>query len=213
MISCGNCKGRHATVAEVRACCGAPAGSVLVDERRPEPGPGGASAPTQKQLDYLRILLDDRECSDRERSVWEDYLQNPTTSQTKYGVSTAIERLKGYPKRQKQSAGGIQITQDGMYRMDGAIFKVQVAVHGSGGLYAKRLVMGDPDWDVADGKATAKFEYAPGAVTRLRPEHRMSLEEAKEFGKLYGVCCVCGRTLTDEQSIADGIGPVCGSRV
>jgi hypothetical protein len=40
----------------------------------------------------------------------------------------------------------------------------------------------------------------------------MSLEEAKAFGRLYGVCVRCGATLTDEQSIEAGIGPVCAGR-
>jgi hypothetical protein len=30
----------------------------------------------------------------------------------------------------------------------------------------------------------------------------MSLEQAVEFGAVYGVCCRCGRTLTDENSEA-----------
>lgn len=34
-------------------------------------------------------------------------------------------------------------------------------------------------------------------------------EASKDYGKLLGVCGVCGRTLTDEQSRAQGIGPVC----
>lgn len=98
------------------------------------------------------------------------------------------------------------ITEDGMYQTpDGTIWKVQRAVHGSGLLYAKRL-------DVEPGR-TGTFTYEPGAIRRLRPEHRMTLEDAKAFGKLYGVCCQCGRTLTDEQSIADGIGPVCAGRL
>jgi hypothetical protein len=84
---------------------------------------------------------------------------------------------------------------------DGIVYKVQVAVHGSGHLYAKQW---DPD--------RKKFEYATGALSKLRPEHAMTEDDAKEFGRLYGVCCVCGKTLTDETSIAEGIGPVCGKR-
>jgi hypothetical protein len=41
----------------------------------------------------------------------------------------------------------------------------------------------------------------------------MTVEEAKAFGLLYGRCIVCGRTLTDEKSIADGIGPICAAKV
>lgn len=93
----------------------------------------------------------------------------------------------------------------GMYRTDGEIFKVQLAVHGSGRPYAKLLTLHHGE------KAT--FEYIPGAINRIRPEHRMTLEQAKEFGAIYGVCCNCGATLTDERSIEAGIGPVCAGRI
>jgi hypothetical protein len=32
------------------------------------------------------------------------------------------------------------------------------------------------------------------------------------YGMLIGKCGVCGRTLTDEESRANGIGPVCAER-
>jgi hypothetical protein len=79
-------------------------------------------------------------------------------------------------------------------------------VHGSGHLYCKRLVPGDG----YGSKAT--FVYAPGMMPLLSAKTKMTLEEAKAFGALYGTCCVCGRTLTDEKSIAAGIGPVCAGK-
>jgi len=91
------------------------------------------------------------------------------------------------------------VTEDGMYLKDGVVFKVQIAKQDSGRLYAKRLGQGG-------------FEYAPGAINTLRAEHKMSLDQAKEYGKLYGVCCQCGKDLTDENSIAAGIGPVCARK-
>lgn len=97
--------------------------------------------------------------------------------------------------------------ESGIYLLGEEIYKVQKAVHGSGNMYAKRLVISY----YAEGK-TGNFEYAPGTVRKLRPEHKMSLDQAKEFGALYGVCCRCGRTLTDEESIANGIGPICASK-
>lgn len=93
---------------------------------------------------------------------------------------------------------------EGMYRMaDGTIAKVQRAVNGSGNLYAKRLVV------EADH---GSFVYEPGLIRKLAAADKMSLDEAAEFGRLYGWCVVCGRTLTDERSIAAGIGPVCSGR-
>lgn len=80
------------------------------------------------------------------------------------------------------------------------IYKVQIAVHGSGRPYAKLLT--------TDG-----FEYAAGALREIGQHGRkMTLDEAKAYGKLYGVCCKCGATLTDENSIAAGIGPVCAQK-
>jgi hypothetical protein len=95
--------------------------------------------------------------------------------------------------------------EDGLYVVDGTIYKVQHAVNGSGYQYAKKLV---PD----RYRAKASFRNAPSAIRNIRPEHKMSMAEAAKFGKLYGVCVICGRTLTDEISIALGIGPICGSR-
>ena len=109
-------------------------------------------------------------------------------------------------RRPKATKGkpAAEVTEDGMYRTpDGEIFKVQIAHHGSGNLYAKRLVVGG-------GKG--RFEYEAGAIRKLRPEWKMTLEEAKEFGRLYGVCCNCAAVLTDEDSIAAGIGPVCATK-
>lgn len=105
---------------------------------------------------------------------------------------------------------------EGMYRMDGEIYKVQLAVHGSGFPYAKRLVkLAEPVTIIRRGKEIVKthdFEIAKGMQFKLKPEHKMSFDEAKEWGALYGACCVCGITLTAEDSIERGIGPVCASK-
>lgn len=87
----------------------------------------------------------------------------------------------------------------GMWTIGERIFKVQESPE-SGRLYAKELVGG-------------RFEYAPGALRDLRANGvKMTLEQAAEYGRLYGICCMCGRVLTDEESIAAGIGPVCSAK-
>lgn len=99
---------------------------------------------------------------------------------------------------------------EGMHRLaDGRIFKVQQSPN-SGRRYAKELHI---HLD-AEGKATGDghFVYVRGGISLLSADTIMSLEEAKAYGALYGVCCNCGRTLTDEKSIAAGIGPVCVKR-
>lgn len=119
---------------------------------------------------------------------------------SKREISGMIDDVLHLPKT---PAAKIEL-EDGMYRLGDVIYKVQHAVHGSGRQYAKELVQyGDDSWG---------FEFAKGIVYKLRPEHKMSLEDAKEFGALYGTCCVCGRTLTNEASIEAGIGPICASK-
>lgn len=120
-------------------------------------------------------------------------------------ISRWIDRLISKVSELRKAQPAVEI-EDGMYVLDGTIYKVQHAVHGSGKQYAKRLVPGAPG-------ERATFEYAPGVVNRLRPEHRMTMDQAREFGALYGTCCQCGRVLTNEDSIEAGIGPICASKL
>lgn len=46
----------------------------------------------------------------------------------------------------------------------------------------------------------------------LRDLENDPLGTAKAHGKLAGRCCSCGRELTDENSIAAGIGPICAEK-
>lgn len=133
-----------------------------------------------------------------------------TSHEATRGASLAQSPAPEAPGLAPQSPAGSTVARrpgpaaEGWYRVDGVIYKVQKAVHGSGQLYAKRLT-------VADG--TGVWEYAKGMVYRLTADDRLTIEEAEAFGKLYGVCGICGKTLTDEKSIARGIGPVCAARL
>ena len=105
------------------------------------------------------------------------------------------------------------VTEAGMYSLNGVIFKVQESKT-SGHLYAKRLV------DISGNRLNEddrifhwEFQYDQGAIRSLTDADRMSVEEARAFGIQYGVCCVCGITLKDAKSVANGIGPVCEKRV
>lgn len=93
---------------------------------------------------------------------------------------------------------------EGWYEIDGTVVKVQKAVHGSGKLYAKRLIV---------EVGAASWQYEPGLIRQCNDSNRLTAERAMEMGQLYGVCVVCGAVLTDEQSIARGIGPICFGKV
>jgi hypothetical protein len=113
-----------------------------------------------------------------------------------------VQRVPSVPVQPKQT-----IT-DGMWVIGdvadgGTCFKVQYnkAMGDGRRLYAKRLT------------SEGVFVHAPGAIRDLIARGRkMTLEEAKFYGRLYGTCCRCGRTLTDEGSIEAGIGPICAEK-
>lgn len=125
-IRCGNCKSRHETTAEVRACYA----------RQTAPAPAARPSPAT----------------------------------------------------------------EGIYSLNGTIYKVKAALHGSGRLYA--VAYRDGSW-----------EMEPGVVRQLTQADRMTLEAAAAYGHLYGRCVRCQTVLTDEKSIAAGIGPVCATKL
>lgn len=157
---------------------------------------------TDKQTAFLSTLLGEKDLTGTAFPAWtQDVCQELTTRE----ASAAIDALLKLPRaRRTPDGGGGQEVSEGMWLVGasvatGRVFKVQAA-RGSGNLYAKELVDGS-------------FQYVAGAARTLaRQGRKLTLEEAKAYGALYGTCCVCGRTLSDEDSIAAGIGPVCATR-
>lgn len=125
--------------------------------------------------------------------------------------------------RQTVTDSSTAVTQDGIYRnpATGEIFKVQVAVHGSGGLYAKQAFLSTVDGNVAEIPLTGEkrdgseieWVYRPGLLSKIRPEWRVTRDEAVSFGALYGCCIRCNRTLTKETSIEQAMGDICRGKL
>lgn len=168
----------------------------------------GATQPpaSEKQVAFIQRLTDERYPGS---DTTPDFLR-ATVARTKAEASATIEKLLAMPKATPATHPDSKVVHsdapEGMHKFGDEILKVQVAVHGSGKKYAKRLVPGE------GFGAKATFVYAPGMVGKLSADTLMTLEEAKAWGALYGSCCKCGRTLTDEGSIEAGIGPVCASK-
>jgi hypothetical protein len=116
------------------------------------------------------------------------------------------ETIMGLRSRKVQTAGGIRVPaavsqteelKPGLYSRENQTYKVRISE--AGRAYALKLV-------------GTKFEYERGAINLLKAEHLMTLEEAKAHGRRTGVCCQCGKELTNPVSIREGIGPICASR-
>lgn len=171
---------------------------------------------TEKQMNLIHKLIRERETI-RLSEVQQEYLvgvRDGTTILTRNAASKVIDGLFELPKKPHQPRLNVEL-EDGMYKKGDAIYKVQHAVHGSGRQYAKKLCYFDSEGYEAKAAGDGggwKFIYQQGAVNTLSPEDRMTLDEAREFGSIYGVCCACGATLTDEDSIAAGIGPICATK-
>lgn len=180
------------------------------------PGFNPAFRLSVKQFDLIRKLAAQKpawpvfaggtyqaEC-DTVATVTDPAVTADTVEVEKRDASKAIDFLINSVKTTRPGASEAEL-EAGMYRRaDGRIYKVQRAVHGSGMMTCKLLVV--------DGHGSAHFEYQGLATRFVSADERMTLEQAKEFGAIYGVCCQCGATLTDETSIEAGIGPVCASR-
>jgi hypothetical protein len=113
-------------------------------------------------------------------------------------VSGLIDYLLALPKKPATHDDGAPVSE-GYYFAEGLIYKVQAA-KASGNLYAKVF-------------SESGYEYAPGAMRLIPTAARLTLEQAAEAGVKTGRCVVCSRLLTDPESVAAGIGPVCAVRL
>jgi hypothetical protein len=172
---------------------------------------------TERQLDFLCGLKSDLlkiEGYDGDLLPIMDAFELQSRSLGRREASEEIDKLKAaiaHARTQKfaptpSTVGPFSAPQediDGFWELpDGRIAKVQIAVHGSGQPYAKLL-----------NTDTGSFDYSSGLVSEVRRTGtRLPIERAKELGKLYGRCICCGRTLTDEYSIENGIGPICAQK-
>jgi hypothetical protein len=101
---------------------------------------------------------------------------------------------------------------EGYYLMDGEIYKVQPSKTTKGRIYASVLTE-TLDTD-KNGVRKWKFQYSTGAIYKLAASgDRLTLDAAKNFSALTGTCAICGRHLTDKDSVERGIGPVCIKKV
>lgn len=86
---------------------------------------------------------------------------------------------------------------DGYFMFEGAYVKVQLNRAGTAS-YAKK-------WDGEE------WVYVPGLVNKIRPEMKLTSEQASAFGALYGRCIAKGCKLTHETSIRLGYGEKCAA--
>lgn len=80
----------------------------------------------------------------------------------------------------------------------------------AGAIYVKQdeLYLGK----IVDGKLTRSRDCDAATEARIVAVCANPAEAAEAYGKLTGQCACCGRKLTNEESVARSIGPVCAAK-
>lgn len=151
--------------------------------------PKHTSAPSEAQLSFIASLL-------KQKGVERDL-----SELDKAQASKLIGELKALPNTAQLATSAAKL-EAGMYIKDGVVYRVKIS--GKGFPYAEQLVH-------EDGRSS--FDYAAGAVRNLIADDKLTLEQAEAYGQEHVVCCMCARELTNEESKARGIGPICAAKL
>jgi hypothetical protein len=91
-------------------------------------------------------------------------------------------------------------TEEGIYRYDGAVYRVSESKRNPGRFVARRVT-------------GSGWEYAKGVIFKLTPEMKMTAAEIAEFGIRTEICAQCSRRLNDPVSKHIGLGTKCGPEI
>ncbi len=164
---------------------------------------GFATRPaSEPQLKWIAALLEERDVTQAVRDIAAKAHEMDTRA-----ASALIDHLRTCPKAQQPD----QVTEPGVYRDENDQVYVVKFNRAKTHLYAMLIVEAPADRLMENGEVQElDLEYAPGAVFRLKASLKLTLEEGQALTARYGRCVVCGRRLKAAQSVAKGIGPVCG---
>lgn len=160
---------------------------------------------SDKQAAFLRTLYAQAfgENGPEAMLAWEEaFPHGPSAAH----ASTRITEMLTLVKKAPKAAVPTGEIPDGLHMVNGVVIRVR---HSKGGhQYGERLltdaerVVEGTTW-LYEGRKALK-----GASTATL----LTLEQAKAYGKSYGVCAACGALLEDPVSVEAGIGPVCAKK-
>lgn len=162
---------------------------------------------TDKQLAFVTKLLNERRHNITVRPEDMD----------KRSVSLYIKQLLSYPMKE-QPEGGIDLSgvPEGRYAApneDGELRFVRIdkPSEGKWAGYTFVQVQASDEWHRA-GMSRPGQNYVGKLTTVLRNVVQDAKAASVLYGHEVGTCGVCGRTLTDAESRARGIGPICAAK-
>lgn len=188
-MKCGHCHEQHETVAEVKVCYGIDQ-TTPTAQLRPNHYPGDCA----RCGGYIEA---NKGHIDKSTGIWRVLHNEPCEPK-----SVAPAQVTRVTNKYKDIPEGRYAVKSLTGHNDLDFFKVNRPTEGKwkGFTFVQRVIGGRPDVAVK-GETKGK---ALEAILAAGPDQAMAL-----FGQTLGYCGRCGRHLTDEESRAVGIGPVC----
>lgn len=211
MITCGNCKGKHANIQEVKDC-----------HKRGRPGtPAQASTPafvsdpaTKKQLDFIAKLRTERNTEALGKLVTIDVVEVDMHSLegkplSKHEASKLINGLLQCPPKPNSNWDDIPV---GKYAMPGnggvvQFYEVYRPTRGKweGFTFLSHLTGGVGDWT----RSRVKADLHDRIMRQIKED---PIKWARLFGDKTRTCGRCGSPLSNVQSRAAGFGHTCAKK-
>jgi hypothetical protein len=119
------------------------------------------------------------------------------------------------PNQPKKPVPAVQLEKGGLHLIGTRVFRLHMG--GSGLLYAKVLTELEIPRVASNGVRRFRWEFAKGVMRSIRPENRLTKEQAEAFGRRFSCCVRCGIELDPNITDRDGnrryIGPICEKKM
>lgn len=164
---------------------------------------------TPKQLAYIQTLM----TKVYGENVDEAFCVFIETEPDTKAASAKIDSLRGIldgkvigPKTSTPSTPTHSVP-NGIHYAHGIVYRVRESK--AGHQYAERLLT-QIEREENEGKAWLYEGRKP--LAGLSADTILTFQQAKAYGKAYGICADCGKLLSNPDSVEAGIGPVCASK-
>ena len=159
---------------------------------------GYVIAPSEKQINFVKKLSQDKLGGiELLTNVLQEQKVNAVEELSKQVVSGLINTLLA------KEDTPVTVTEVGAYLYEGEIYSLRIGVESR-------------KWQVwsydENAKKYLRNDSLLPLLKKIQPANRLTLEQAIKRSVQTGVCCHCGRTLTQLKSVAGGIGPICAKR-
>lgn len=206
-VKCGNCKHYHANAAAVRSCYMNAFNSDVtiptVDQFREPPQATSAPAMSEKQRNFLTKLFTER----GRDAVWiSNRIQGLSMGQASDLIGATLQTPKATQVVEKITmpkvpGGRYAVVIDEVTKF----FKVDTPTEGQwAGRTFLKIQASDAEYPVKNPTTKAQV------LTLIAQDPK---EAMLRYGRELGHCGHCGRTLTNEESRAAGIGPICSGKM